>query len=211
MPAKLDLTGHTYERWVVLHAHPAKQRYWVCQCACGVIQEIRGDALKLKHSQSCGCWRRDQAATHGAGLPSSSPLLKKTYAIYRGMLVRCNAPQTQQYIRYGARGIHVCERWETSFLNFLADMGEVPSASHSIDRINNDGDYEPTNCRWATSREQVNNRSTTVFLTVGGVTKPSADWARHAGLSCGTLRRRIRRGESGPNILRPSGVPLVNL
>ncbi len=109
---------------------------------------------------------------------------------------------TRNIHAYRARGITVCDRWE-SFENFLADMGQRPSRSHSIDRINNDGNYEPSNCRWATKKEQSDNRRLTIRVTIGGVEKVLVDWARESNISPSTMHRRFRAGITGADLLAP--------
>lgn len=115
------------------------------------------------------------------------------YQVWADMKQRCLNPKVPQYHNYGGRGITVCDRWLSSFENFLIDMGEKP-AGKSIDRINNDGNYEPGNCRWATSKEQRDNQRTTHLIEIQGVTKPLRDWARDYGIHETTIHGRLRRG-----------------
>lgn len=117
------------------------------------------------------------------------------YLSWAGMIQRCTNPKNYGYRYWGGRGIAVCERWR-KFQNFLADMGTKPSHRHSIDRINNNGNYEPGNCRWATMSEQRLNSTTTRWLTFRGVTQPMKDWAHAVGLSYKTLSDRLQRGWS---------------
>lgn len=109
------------------------------------------------------------------------------------MLDRCRRPNNHAFASYGARGIKVCQRWH-SFENFAADMGERPSTRHSLDRIDNNGSYEPGNVRWATPAEQVRNTRRSVLLTMDGKTLCVADWATELGISRYTLYDRLRRG-----------------
>ncbi len=109
------------------------------------------------------------------------------------MLTRCENPRCEAYPRYGGRGIEVCKRWQT-FENFLADMGPRPSADHSIDRIENDGNYEPGNCRWATDAEQNQNTRSNRLLTYAGRTQPLSVWAREFGIRRETVRERLKAG-----------------
>lgn len=119
------------------------------------------------------------------------------------MLVRCRNPNYPRFWRYGGRGIRVCKRWLT-FANFLADMGKRPSPDHSLDRIDNDGNYEPGNCRWASRLEQVNNCYSNVRITRDGVTRTLAEWARITGLKHATLWARVKvHGMSGADVLLP--------
>lgn len=109
------------------------------------------------------------------------------------MIARCYHPSCHKYPRYGGRGIKVCERWKSSYENFLSDMGERPEGC-SLDRINNDGDYCPENCRWATARQQNRNRSDNRLLTINGETKTLPEWADAAGISRSTFKRRLEHG-----------------
>lgn len=116
------------------------------------------------------------------------------YLIWHSMITRCFSPNSKNYARYGGRGITVCERWLT-FANFFEDMSEAPRG-YSLDRINNDGSYCKENCRWASRAEQNRNRSNNVWLTINGVSKVSADWARELGLNPAAMNNRIKSGWS---------------
>lgn len=115
---------------------------------------------------------------------------------YVAMLVRCYDEESEAYPRYGGRGIKVCNRWIASFANFIADMGTRPGVGYSLDRIDNDGDYTPENCRWATAKEQQRNRRDNHLLTAFGETKPLAAWVEDArcAVSRDVLKDRIKRG-----------------
>lgn len=110
------------------------------------------------------------------------------------MKSRCHNPQHSRYAEWGGRGITVCERWRNSFANFLADMGELPSPFHSIDRIDPDGNYEPSNCRWATRSEQQRNRRDSTMLTFKERTQNTYDWADETGLPVYVIHNRLRNG-----------------
>ncbi len=112
---------------------------------------------------------------------------------WASMIQRCTLVTAAKYPRYGGRGIRVCERW-MAFENFYADMGRKPTAGHSIDRIDNDGNYDPTNCRWATRSQQMRNKSTTTMLTVDGVTRPLSEWCEIYSIPRQRLDQRVRRG-----------------
>lgn len=116
------------------------------------------------------------------------------YSIWMNLRARCNNPKNNRYHRYGARGIRVCDRWMEDFLNFLEDMGRRPSPDHQIDRIDNNGDYTPDNCRWATRAEQSRNRSTSRFLEFAGQRLTLAEWGALTGIGMKTLHMRLKDG-----------------
>lgn len=148
-----------------------------------------GSNLRHGHTSSCGCRRVAAGKRNRIHGRTDTPEFK----IWTGVLTRCENPRCEAYPRYGGRGIEVCERWQT-FENFLADMGPRPSADHSIDRIENDGNYEPGNCRWATDAEQNQNTRSNRLLTYAGRTQPLSVWAREFGIRRETVRERLKAG-----------------
>lgn len=130
--------------------------------------------------------------------------VERVYRIWEHMRARCRNKNHKYFHRYGGRGIIVCSEWN-AFESFLKDMGVPPSEKHSIDRINNNGNYEPNNCRWATSKEQNNNRADNRILKIKGETKTVSQWADYAGISQSTLHTRIRSKMPKSEWLRPVG------
>ena len=153
----IDLTGRTFGRWTVLGLRPIRSRsgeaLWDCRCIDGVVRSVPGSCLRNGTSVSCGCFRKESRTTHGHG---GNGNFTAAYQSWKSMLQRCFNSNNRAYCHYGERGITVCERWLV-FENFYADMRDPPDGL-SIDRINNDGDYEPGNCKWSTRAEQVRNR-----------------------------------------------------
>ena len=150
-----DLTGITFglltvKRFLRMNEH--KQSIWVCGCQCGKEITPRGNSLKTGNTTSCGC-DRQTTATHGHTSGKRTP----TYRSWQAMLTRCTNPKGIHFHHYGGRGITVCKRWRESFIAFLKDMGERPSGM-TLDRINNDGNYTPANCQWATASQQQTNK-----------------------------------------------------
>jgi len=174
-----------------------------CLCDCGAPKTANLNAIKRGKIHSCGCIKKaGLRTTHGDSRRDGKSL---EYRIWCAMRERCSNPHNKKFADYGGRGIKVCERWDR-FDNFLADMGRKPTAGHSIDRYpSNDGNYEPSNCRWATSLEQGQNKRNNHLLSFGGETLTMAAWARRLGCTNTALIARINSGWSVERTLTERG------
>lgn len=156
------MTGQRFGRWLVLERGDngaGRQARWICRCDCGGIRLVRSTHLKSGSTASCGCLQKERISekktTHGhAGRGGETA----EYRTWQAMKDRCYNPRHKFFKNYGGRGITVCDRWRENFRAFLADMGRKPRPELSLDRINNEGNYEPGNCRWATRGQQACNR-----------------------------------------------------
>jgi len=185
----IDLSGQRLGMLQVLHRGPQSKdnrATWVCKCDCGVEKSIRSKYLVAGTARSCGCQR--YATTHGM-------TKTKAYQSWQCMKSRCDKPSNVRYSEYGGRGVTYCDRWK-SFENFYADMGEPPTPKHTLDRKEVNGNYEPDNCRWATQKEQANNRRNNVFVEWQGQRMTVTQLAERTGFPLSNLRHRLKRGWS---------------
>jgi hypothetical protein len=186
----LDVSGQRFGRLVAVRRLPSsasRRTLWECLCDCGARKSIPLVGLR-KRTRSCGCQTSELIA---ASKRTHDDIESLEYSSWANMHSRCSDPSRY---RYGERGIKVCERWN-EYENFLADMGRRPSPAHSLDRVNNDGNYEPSNCRWATRKEQTLNRREDWgrVLALGEESMSLTRWAARLGISVPGLIQRIRR------------------
>lgn len=173
---------------------------WRCRCDCGVEKTMLGSTLRIGTAGSCGC-RKAMGPKPRHGMAGTA-----IYSTWNAMMERCRNPKSKAYHRYGGRGIAVCERWER-FENFIADMGPKPTPDHTIDRIDNNGNYEPSNCRWATRKEQANNtRRNTYYETPHGRLS-MAEIAKIAGVTYPAIQLRVKNGLRGADLTAPNKRP----
>lgn len=194
--AAIDLTGQTFGRLTALSRAGSRQwrqgkvATWNVACECGATTVVAGVSLRKGITNSCGCLAaetcRTSSRTHGRSK-------SRVYRVWIGMRNRCENPSFPKFHQYGGRGVRVCERWHT-FENFIADMGDPPTDRHTIDRIDSNGNYEPGNCRWATTYEQARNTSQNHWITHNGERLCLRDWAARAGMTSQALGSRLRLG-----------------
>jgi hypothetical protein len=186
-----SLAGERFCRLSVIDRAPSDRKgnaAWHCVCDCGAKRTVLAQSLKSGATQSCGCLSKEilsSMATHGRSKD-------RDYKAWHGMVQRCTNPSHHKWPRYGGRGISICAEW-MSFKGFIAGMGERPKGL-TIDRINNDGNYEPENCRWATQKTQGSNRGNNRRFTIDGADMTLSDAARRYGISLSAVRGRLSRG-----------------
>lgn len=161
MSTVINHLGKKFGRLTVLSRAPNRGRYavWNCRCDCGTVKEVRATSLTMGTTSSCGCLQKERVTRHGL---TQSP----EYRTWAGMKERCSSPKSISWKNYGARGISVYEGWHNNFMAFYRHIGPRPSDQYSIERINNDGNYEPGNVKWATRLEQVANTRERVLRQV---------------------------------------------
>jgi len=185
-----SLIGKRFGKLTVIQWLQSEKRY-LCKCDCGNTTKIF--TSNFISTKSCGCIRIELNEKSKASSYSRTP----EYKVWSSMLNRCRNPNSPAYPRYGKRGIKVCKRW-TKFKNFITDMGKRPYADFCIDRINNDGNYKPSNCRWTTRTNNTNNRSpgyrSSRYVTFNNETLTVSEWAKRLGIKIHTLFHRLDRG-----------------
>lgn len=194
----IDLAGKRFGRLVVL-GYTGKQQQgktkiifvptWLCLCDCGNRVLVEGGNLKSGKSQSCGCVRAENLINNPPSFIHGGTYMTE-YSVWRGMIQRCLNPNCSNFPRYGGRGIKICPQWR-DFTVFLADVGKRPGPEYSLDRIDNDGDYEPGNVAWRTDKDQANNRNSNTHVTYQEETKTLAQWSDQLGIKLNTLAYRI--------------------
>lgn len=189
----VDLSGKKFGRLLVLSVNKTvnRQTYYNCLCDCGKLVSMRNCHLTSGNTKSCGCLndelRAERNYTHGK---SRTPECH----VWNHIKTRCENLNIKGAKYYSAKGITMCDRWRYSFENFLSDMGERPGPKYSIDRIDSNGNYEPSNCRWATAIEQANNMSSNHIVEFDGASYTIANLARKFDVNYSVFYRRLRDG-----------------
>lgn len=191
-PKFKDISGQSFGHLTVVSRHGSLRNNatWLCRCACGKNRIVTTNLLRCGEITSCGCQKLSRKHGHTVSY-SKSP----TYSSWQSIIARCEQPSNPAYAYYKANGITICERWRSSFASFLSDMGERPSLAHSIDRHPNKmGNYDPSNCRWATRKEQANNRVTNRRVVYNGEILTLSQLIDRTGIAKELLMSRLRKG-----------------
>lgn len=191
-----DLTGQRFGKLTVIGIEETETRktFWVCQCDCGNMKVVRSDSLICGAIKSCGCLKKQQDRINLTANHSHKMSGTRIYQEWQGMKGRCYNPNDPRFDRWGGRGIEVCEEWRNSFESFYEwALANGYKENLTIDRIDNDGDYTPSNCRWATQQEQSRNRSSNINITIGNATKTLTEWCEIFELPYKTIVARYHR------------------
>ena len=200
-----DLSGHKFGRWLVLHKdldrldHKGIKSYYICQCDCGSIHSVSAYGLRNGTSKSCGCKTKDRITKYNYrhGLSRTD-----IYRIFRCMKERCYSPKHSSYKNYGGRGIGICEEWKNnpeSFVNWALNSDYQKGLT--IDRKDVNGNYSPENCKWATRKEQVRNRTNTVYIHIDGNRYSLSEFCEKHNLSYGAAWQNFRRNNRNEELL----------
>lgn len=179
---------------------------WKFQCECGNTHEVEATYVRIGNTKSCGCLKREARAANGRANATHGKAGSPIYKVWRRMITRCTNPNVDTFKNYGGRGISVCKLWRESFEAFYADMGDRPSKDHSIDRINNDGNYEPGNVQWSTRKEQARNKRKNRIVIVNGASMTLAEAVEKSGLKYNVVLMRLC---SGWSVERALGTPVA--
>ncbi len=174
-----DLTGKRFGRLVVIGVDDrgTRKTYYNCQCDCGNVKSVRADSLLCGAIRSCGCMKKEQDRINLEANHSHKQSGTRLYKIWQGMKKRCYNPHDTRYDRYGGRGIIICDEWRENFQAFHDwAVQNGYDETLTIDRIDNDGNYCPENCRWSSNEEQARNRSSNIKITIGNATKTLTEW-----------------------------------
>lgn len=192
-----DLTGMKFGRLTAIgidDSKPGRKTYWVCECECGNVSSHRADGLLSGSIKSCGCLKIELSAERVAKNHKHKQSGTRLYNIWQGIKERCYNEHSPSYSRYGGRGIRVSDEWKNDFSKFYEwALSNGYRDDLTIDRINNSGNYEPGNCRWATKTEQARNRRSNINIKIGNATKTLYEWCEIFDLDFKTVVARYHR------------------
>lgn len=218
MPKFVDLTGQKFGRWTVVERGESrvcagkKQTTWICLCECGNIKSVIGSSLKRGKSISCGCYRseyqRDRMSEmHKKNQPEFVRHKEPLYSVWSDIKYRCYNRNCSGYPYYGGRGIKMCHEWKEDYATFRAwAISTGYRDGLSIDRIDVNGNYEPSNCRWATAKQQANNRRNNKIIEIRGESRTIAEWADMLNVTHSRIWHNINKGVTGEELLSKLGV-----
>ncbi|MEI5909421.1 hypothetical protein WAK64_20545 [Bacillus spongiae] len=194
------MKGERFGKWLVIEkVEGSKPIKWLCRCDCGKEKEVSQNNLKRGKSSSCGCFRKEKLRELKS-VHNCQP--EKLYGVWLSMKRRCDLKSSPSYINYGARGIRVVDEWKSDYAVFRDwAFSNGYEEGLSIDRINNDGNYSPDNCRWVDRRTQNLNKRTNRNITIDGVTRTVTEWSEQSGINRKTIQSRINYGWKDEELL----------
>lgn len=209
LPKFVDLTGNRYGRLSIIKRaeNKDKRTMWLCKCDCGNEKIIGGKDITSGKTKSCGCMTREITIKNNTKHNLSGTRL---YSIWNGMIGRCYRKKNSEYKNYGGRGISICKEWKDDFVkfyNWANNNGYMDTLS--IDRIDVNGNYEPTNCKWANQIQQMNNTRVNHSITINNKTLTVTEWERLYNFERGIISGRLMKGLVGEDLLKPSGAYLI--
>lgn len=198
----IDLAGQQFNRLTVIEraGYRGKNIVWLCRCECGNQTKVTGTHLKTGHTKSCGCLVVEVSRENGKSRATHGMKRTRLYHVWRDIKIRCFNHNSSNFPIYGGRGITMCEEWRSSFESFrnwaVANGYDdnAPFGQCTIDRIDVNGNYEPTNCRWITNEKQSNNRRNNRIIEIHGETHTASEWAKIYGVDYHTFHARLQRG-----------------
>lgn len=191
MSRKLDMIGKRFGKLTVIEEYDRNKRgyyRYLCKCDCGNEKIAIGSELQNGHIKSCGCYKKDSIINRCAKYTKEE---KKLYGIWKGIRSRCNNKNSKPYQYYGGRGITICDEWNDYLIFYHWSMQNGYEKGKQLDRINNDGNYEPSNCRWVTPLENNHNRGNVNHYTINGITHTLTEWCSIYKIKYNTVRARI--------------------
>lgn len=206
-PRKKMMHGMRFGRLVVVSEAPSVKgrAMWLCQCDCGQIRTVAGSHLRNGNTTSCGCLQKEKTIDNNKARSTHGMCRTHIHRIWLHIKDRCGNEKCKSYMNYGGRGITICDEWKDDFQTFYDYVSKLPhfeEEGYSIDRINNDGNYEPGNVKWSTTKEQANNKRSNRVLEAFCEKHTVAEWSEKLGISDKTIMSRLRRGLSAEDALK---------